>query len=315
MKVVTFMLLLMGIFTIVISTQQAVVPLSTSPHISFPRLKIGWAFPDEVINQCEASYEAADGNKQKAMMDCFNDTGIMALICHHDILLFLANIDTPGKQQKYSIALLEHLFSLLPSAATVVVLYNIGCILDCSLSKVSKPLFTSTHVLIFLCKVPNTFGHDSSNLSALIDKNLKYSLQHEWQIWLIDWHVAAIGLGMHRISEQGSEAQNIISDCGIGIPELQKQWSDQCNVPAWLKKELDTVLVLQADVEASDRALQAVHMIIMQGTVQDTLDALESLERSHNQLLNKIDVLYASLNIPDKFLELHGVNLEFVQMV
>ncbi|KIN93743.1 hypothetical protein M404DRAFT_170338, partial [Pisolithus tinctorius Marx 270] len=150
---------------------------------------------------------------------------------------------------------------------------------------------------------------------------------------LIDRHAAAIGLEMHSdlgdwirrrlkkgIAEQGSEVQNIISDCGIGIPELRKQWSNQrsaqlliCAHKSCIMKELDTVLVLQADVEASDRALQAACTIIMQGAMQDTLDALESLERSHDRLLNKIDVLYASLNIPDKFPELHGVNLDFVQ--
>ena len=52
--------------------------------------------PDEAIDQCEASYDAADGNKQKAAMECFDDTGIMALICCHDISLFFANIDTPS---------------------------------------------------------------------------------------------------------------------------------------------------------------------------------------------------------------------------
>jgi hypothetical protein len=45
--------------------------------------------PDEAIDLCENAYEAADGNKQKAAMDSFDDTGIMALICHHDIPLFL----------------------------------------------------------------------------------------------------------------------------------------------------------------------------------------------------------------------------------
>ena len=94
--------------------------------------------PDEAIDQCKASYEAADGNKQKAAMDCFDDTGIMALICCHDIPLFFANIDTPGEQQKYSVALLEHFFSLLLSTATVIALYDIGCVLTCSLQKVSQ---------------------------------------------------------------------------------------------------------------------------------------------------------------------------------
>jgi len=103
--------------------------------------------PDEAIDQCESSYEAADGNKQKAAMDCFDDTGIMALICRHDIPLFFANIDSPGEQQKYSVALLEHLFSYLPSTATVVVLYDVGCVLARSLEKVCHSYF---HTLVLI---------------------------------------------------------------------------------------------------------------------------------------------------------------------
>ena len=66
-------------------------------------------------------------------MDKFDDGGQMALVCYHDIPLFLADIDMPGEQQKYSVALIEHLFSLMPSYATIVSLYDISCILDHSL--------------------------------------------------------------------------------------------------------------------------------------------------------------------------------------
>ena len=93
--------------------------------------------PNEAIDSCESSYEAANGKKQKASMDSFNDMGVMALICHHDILLFFANIDSPGEQQKYAVALLTHLFALLPPQATVVGLYDMGCVLDRSISLVS----------------------------------------------------------------------------------------------------------------------------------------------------------------------------------
>jgi len=93
--------------------------------------------PDEAIDSCESSYEAADGKKQKASMDSFDDMCIMALICHHNIPLFFANINSPGEQQKYTMALLAHLFTLLPSQATVVGLYDVGCILDRSISLVS----------------------------------------------------------------------------------------------------------------------------------------------------------------------------------
>jgi len=80
-----------------------------------------------------------------------------------------------------------------------------------------------------------------------------------------------------------------------------------------LKKELDTVLVLQADLESSNSALQAACTLIQKDATQDTLKALGSLECSHERLLNKVDLLYALLNIHDRFLELHGVGLEFVR--
>ena len=69
-------------------------------------------------------------------MDSYDDTGIMALICRHDIPLFFANIDSPGEQQKYLIPLIEHLFSLVPPTATITVLYNIGCVIEHSITRV-----------------------------------------------------------------------------------------------------------------------------------------------------------------------------------
>jgi hypothetical protein len=71
-------------------------------------------------------------------MEKFDDSGQMALVCRHDIPLFLANIDMPGEQQKYAIALIEHLFDQLPPEATLQVLYDVGCVLDQTLQLVSS---------------------------------------------------------------------------------------------------------------------------------------------------------------------------------
>ncbi|KAG2078054.1 hypothetical protein BDR04DRAFT_1000226, partial [Suillus decipiens] len=101
--------------------------------------------PDEAINQCEQSYEAADGKKQKAAMDSFNNTGIMALICWHDIMLFFANIDSHGKQQKYAVALLEHLFSLVPQEANIVALYDVYDIFPSSVTSCLQFTTTAMH--------------------------------------------------------------------------------------------------------------------------------------------------------------------------
>ena len=89
--------------------------------------------PQDALDECEKSFEAADEQKAKTHGVKFDDTGLMALVCRHDIVLFLANVDSPGEQQKYGVALVEHLMSFLPREATVAVFYDIGCVLDRSL--------------------------------------------------------------------------------------------------------------------------------------------------------------------------------------
>ena len=113
---------------------------SVGARISAARSKPPRAYkhsvPDTALDECEKSYEAANEKKDKSIGNKFDDTGLMALVCRHDIVLFLANIDTAGEQQKYSIALIEHLYSQLPEQATVAVYYDIGCVLDRSIHKV-----------------------------------------------------------------------------------------------------------------------------------------------------------------------------------
>ena len=73
-------------------------------------------------------------------MDYYDDGGVMALIYHHDVPLFLTNIDTPSEQQKYTVSHIEHLFSLLPAMAMVTILYDVACVLNQSLNLVSMLL-------------------------------------------------------------------------------------------------------------------------------------------------------------------------------
>jgi hypothetical protein len=83
------------------------------------------------------AHDATNGSKDKATMDQFDDTGLMSLVCRHDIPLFFVNMDTPGEQQKYSVALLEHFYSLVPPQSTTACLYDVGCVLDRSVNLVS----------------------------------------------------------------------------------------------------------------------------------------------------------------------------------
>lgn len=97
--------------------------------------------PDEAIDGCKDSYHAAKGDQQNAATKRCDINGLMALVCRHDIPLYLADIDTPGEQQKYAVALIERLFQHLPASANVVLLYDIGCVLDRSIRTVSLKMF------------------------------------------------------------------------------------------------------------------------------------------------------------------------------
>ena len=98
--------------------------------------------PDSAVDECERSHDAADGDKKKSHHGRYDDMGWMSLVCRHDIPLFFANIDTPGEQQKYAVALILWFFSRIPPNATVTVLYDIGCILDRSIQMVSLSLLS-----------------------------------------------------------------------------------------------------------------------------------------------------------------------------
>ena len=86
------------------------------------------------------------------------------------------------------------------------------------------------------------------------------------------------------------------------------------DAPIHLKKELDTILALQADIDTTDRAIHIARVAIQKVTVsEDTMATLDSLECTHDRLLTKVDALYALLNVSEKFPELEGIRLEFIR--
>ncbi|KIO14641.1 hypothetical protein M404DRAFT_118351, partial [Pisolithus tinctorius Marx 270] len=143
--------------------------------------------PDKAIDQCKALYEAANDNKKKAAIDCFDDTGIMALICCHDIPLFFANIDTPDEQQKHSYDILnDDTISHLHFATTAM--HACGHEWACQL--VFNPHLISGLGL--------SDGEGMESLWSCFIKliGIEQALLCQQQIWLIDHHVTAIGLEM-----------------------------------------------------------------------------------------------------------------------
>jgi hypothetical protein len=92
--------------------------------------------PVSVLDGCGESFVAADEKREKASTHFFfTDTGLMALLCRHDRVLWIVNLTSAGEKQHYALALLDRLFKHLPCQMTVGLLYDIGCQLEQSCHK------------------------------------------------------------------------------------------------------------------------------------------------------------------------------------
>lgn len=103
--------------------------------VSEEGMEKGMKVPQAVLDACSDSFKAADEKRTKASSQFFADTGLMAMLCRHDRVLWLANMTTPGERQYYAIALILKLFRSLPPTMTVGILYDIGCQLHRSCTK------------------------------------------------------------------------------------------------------------------------------------------------------------------------------------
>lgn len=95
----------------------------------------GMKVPTSVLEGCHGSFKAADEKREKASTQFFEDTGLMALVCRHDRVLWFVNMTTPGERQYYALALIKTFMQHIPEDATVGLLYDIGCQLERSCLK------------------------------------------------------------------------------------------------------------------------------------------------------------------------------------
>jgi hypothetical protein len=177
--------------------------------------------------------------------------------------------------------------------------------------------------------------------------------QRARRIWLTDRQLSAIGLDLRDdlgdwirrrlkkgVEEQGKKANQLLSTLDISFDELRHQWNLQkaaqmsvrarkcscsfpsspsslmllADAPARLKKQLDTVLTLQGDLDAVEKAIHTAKLTLSQpSTRSKPTKILKGLEEMHDQLSEKVEELYVSLNIPDSYPDLHGVGLDFVR--
>jgi hypothetical protein len=114
---------------------QEVEETDVSSPLEDDKVELGLNVPNSVLDGCEKSFVAADGDRIKASTQYFDDTGVMACLCRHDIPLCLANMRTAGEKQFYAFALIEALLRELPSHWRIGLLYDIACQIHRSLLK------------------------------------------------------------------------------------------------------------------------------------------------------------------------------------
>ncbi|KAL0574854.1 hypothetical protein V5O48_007108 [Marasmius crinis-equi] len=114
--------------------------------------------PRSALDGCEASFTAADERREKASTQFFDCTALMALLCRHDRVLWIANMTSAGEKQHYVLALVEKLFEHLPPGFKVGLLYDIACQLERSCIK-WEFLREYWERLGFAISVFHAFGH------------------------------------------------------------------------------------------------------------------------------------------------------------
>ncbi|KAF7353564.1 hypothetical protein MSAN_01546700 [Mycena sanguinolenta] len=260
----------------------------------------------EVLDACEASFKAADENRQKASSQFYDDTGLMALLCRHDRVLWLVNMHSAGEKQFNVWLLLETLMQHLPLGVLVGVLF--------------------IERLRFAVSVFHAFGHDwpcqviyhplkcegfgFSNgegcerfwhsISHLI-AHLRISGYHH-RIYTLDSQVKQVDeANLFKLAEwnhrrtlfsqnKREEAERDLKKCGLSSEYLKDQWKAQVKaqtkpVPRRSKtqsaKAVATVIALRNAVEIEKAEVDSCKQALEEADEEDenaVEDAKQALE-------------------------------------
>ncbi|KAF7326957.1 hypothetical protein MVEN_02589900 [Mycena venus] len=314
-----------------------------------PRAQPTLSIPQDVIDGCEATFEAANEKTQKGDSKRYDASGIFLMTCRHGQIIFFCNIYTPGEQQRYIVASLEELARHLPSQATILQAYDIGCVIDHSLNKFpilqeslrQRVSFIINHMHSYrhewACQL--TFGPrfglgaglaDHEDVECVWSRTRKMNSR---RIWMIDQYAAFLNakgqenLGTwierqdKKLRTKLRAALKTVCECRVPEEELRRQWEDQkeaqtsmrSHAPARLWRELDKVLTLQTQIDVVEKAiLDAKQAITGSDPPPNTVSLLRKLEATHERLSQEAEELYASLNISGSFPELADLPRAFV---
>ncbi|KAJ7142115.1 hypothetical protein C8R43DRAFT_892278 [Mycena crocata] len=220
--------------------------------------------PEEAIDACANSWDAANEKKKKVDPKRHDASGIFVVTCRHSQVLFLCNIDTPGEQQQYVIALLEEVLSHLPKEATVVQCYDVACVTEHSVNLYPILKEGYRERISFVINAMHAYGHqwicqlvysprlrrglgltDAEGVERFWSRIRKLigitrNQWHSRRIWMLDQYAAFVNsegrenLGDWIIRQQTKNlprkraaAEKVLRDCRIPDAELRRNWAEQ----------------------------------------------------------------------------------------
>ncbi|KIJ40515.1 hypothetical protein M422DRAFT_79357, partial [Sphaerobolus stellatus SS14] len=241
--------------------------------------------PDDILEECMQSFIAAQEEIAKTSSKLYGSTGVMALLCRHDRVLWIVNLATPGEKQFYVYALLKRLLVNLPVSWHIGVLYDIACQIDRSMNK--HGIFSEYRDRIhFAVSVFHAYGHqwicqliyhprkrwgfgftDGEGCERFwsMMKRLIPSLRvsgHYRRIWMIDlyihhsmtdtlWNLATRIRRIERKTKERLElAQIELKRCDVDEAEIKKEWEAQI--------EAQTAKMPKQSRKAGDKAIEMI---------------------------------------------------------
>ncbi|KAF7293708.1 hypothetical protein MIND_01151000 [Mycena indigotica] len=220
--------------------------------------------PAPADDRCAENWNAANEKKRVADPKRYDASGIFALTCRHSQVIFMCNIDTPGEQHHYIVALLEEVLSHLPLVATIWQAYDVGCVVDRTLNLYDILGPGVRQRVAFVLNAMHAYGHewacqllynprmvvgmgltDNECIERLWSRIRKLIpiTRGQWnsrRIWTIDQYAAFVNEdGFYNLSAWiiRQDSKNLVSKyktavatlrrCGVPVTELRVEWAEQ----------------------------------------------------------------------------------------
>ncbi|KAJ7828499.1 hypothetical protein B0H14DRAFT_3466335 [Mycena olivaceomarginata] len=299
--------------------------------------------PQDAIDACQESWNTANEKKQKTDPKYYDASGVFVMTCRHSQVIYLCDIDTPGRTTK----------------ATILQAYDVGCVTDHSFNLVSPFLENSRSLRLINFTVPILSAGFRERVSFII--NAMHVFGHRWICQLVyspRCHDGA-GLsdmeGVERFLVTSPEADTTYTSTMEFAPDLDNrsvhfihQSGGSDGLGAWLTRQLlknlpkkrkaaaktlrdcdirsftqvtrkysSAVPIVTVTPDAPVRLRRELDKPSSPSPVANALQipspTFRSLQATHETLNSQAEALYASLNIHTSFPELRGLPLDFVR--